>query len=114
MIEPVESELYIRSLQCDVRAPLNIGRTPGGVVDWYAVNGDVHEIESERILRRQLAGNRSDLDTVQVTEQCQLVVDHLDGHVCAIALNEARVYDIVRVDISAAFVLDLLVTQFGL
>jgi len=52
--EAVESKLDIRAIQGDIRAALNVRGAPAGVVDRNAIDGDVHEIEGERILRCQL------------------------------------------------------------
>ena len=74
----------------------------------------MHEVQLERALRRQLPGNRGDLDALEVVEQGQLVVDHLDGHMSGVSLDEARVHDVVRVDVAAAFVLGLLIAELEL
>ena len=47
--EAVETERDIRLLQGDIRAALNVGGAPAGIVDRNTIDGDVHEIEGERI-----------------------------------------------------------------
>ena len=95
-------------LQRDVGAALDVGRAAARVVDRLAVDGDAHQVQRERVLGRELARERRDLDAVVVVELGELVVDDLHDDVRRLALDEARVHDVVGVHVAAALVLDLL------
>ena len=73
-----------------------------------AVDGDAHQVQPERVLRRELARERRDVDAVVVVERRELVVDHLHDDVRGLALHEAGVHDVVGVHVAAALVLGLL------
>ena len=62
---------------------------------------------AERVLRRELARQRRDLDALVVVELRDLVVDDLHDDVRRLALDEARVDDVVGVHVAAALELDL-------
>ena len=96
------------SLQRDVRAALNVGGAAVRIVERLAVDGDAHQVQPECVLGRELARQRRDLDAVVVVELGDLVVDDLHDDVRRLALDEARVDDVVGVHVAAAFELDLL------
>ena len=102
---------YSAPVQCHVGATLDVRRTALRIVDGYAVDRDAHQIQAERILRRDLAREARDVDTFVVVEDRELVVDDLHGDVRSLALDEAGVDDVVRVHIAAALELDLIRTR---
>ena len=92
----------------DVGAALDVGGASARIVDGLAVDRDAHEIQTERILRLELARQRRDVDAIVVVELGDLVVDDLHDDMRRLALNEARVDDVVRVHVAASLELDLL------
>ena len=105
--EIVKAELDVGDLHRNVRATLDIGRTPVRVIDRLTVHGDAHQIQPKRVLRSQLSRNACYVDSFVIIEQSQIIVDHLDGHVRSFALNEAGVYDIVGMQVSASLIFHL-------
>ena len=98
----VEAEADVGPLHGHVRAALHVRRAAVGIVDGLTVHRDAHQVERKGMLGLELPRQRRDVETLVVVQHGKLVVDHLDGHVRALTLDEAGVDRIVRVQIAPA------------
>ena len=103
----VVAELDIGVVECHISATLNVGRTAFRIIDRLAVDCDTHQVQGQRVLRAELARDARDINTFVVVENCQLIIDNLDCNVRCLTLNEAGVDDVIRMHITAPFVLAL-------
>ena len=61
VFEVIEAEGDVSLVECNIGASLNIRGTAAGIVNRFTIYRDSHQVEGERILGRELAGNRRDI-----------------------------------------------------
>jgi len=86
---------------------LDVGRASARIVDRLAIHGDAHEVQSKRVLWAHFSGQARDIHTFIVVEHGKLVVDDLNDHVRALALNETGIDDIAGMHVSASLIFHL-------
>ena len=76
----VIAELYVDLGQCNVRAALYVRRASLRVVDRFAIDGDAHQVQAERVLRFEFTRQARDVHTFVVIEDSEFVVNDLHGN----------------------------------
>ena len=77
------------------------------IVDGHAVDGNTHKIKAQRILRRNLASQPRDINTLVVVEYGQFVIDDFNRNMRGFTEYKARVDDVFRMHVAAPFVFAL-------
>src|SRR5262249_10087644 len=106
-LEAIELELDVGFVKGHVRAALDVCGAPVWIVERLTVDGDVHEVEPERTLWRQLARHPRNINAFVIIENRELIIDNLNDDVRSLALSKAHVDHVVRLHVAATFVLRL-------
>src|SRR6266699_506238 len=104
-LQIVEAEVDTGVVERDVGAALDVGRAAVWVIDRLTIDGDVHHVQLVRTLRTNLLGQTRNIYTLVVVQRQLFVVHDLHPHERLLALDEAGVHDVVRLDVAASFVL---------
>src|SRR5262249_42224927 len=90
-LEVIELELNVCFIKGHVRAALDVRGAPVWIVERFTIHGDVHRIESERTLWRQLARHPRNINAFVVIENSELIIDNLNDDVRSLALSKSHV-----------------------
>ncbi len=110
-LQAVMFELDLSVFKGHVGAALHIRTAFARIIDGLSVHRDTHEIQSKRIDRMHLSGQRGDLNPFVVIADDQFIVDNFHLDTRCVGFDKTGVHHVVGLDIAAAVELRLALRQ---